>query len=118
MLAEKLWRLDASKQIELFVQNKNTAFKESHDLRHSKSDIKLFSLKKVSYLEEDVFKYFYPFCLINCPLGAAIVFRKSSVPVILLTSVATLEYVYFLFAFPVEEWHYHRRALSVNKPYS
>jgi hypothetical protein len=29
-----------------------------------------------------------------------------------------MEYVYFLFAFPVEAWHYHRRALSTNKPYS
>lgn len=51
-------------------------------------------------------------------MGTAIIFRKSSFPVILLASVATLEYVYFLFAFPVEEWHYHRRALSTNKPYS
>jgi hypothetical protein len=32
--------------------------------------------------------------------------------------VAAMEYVYFLFAFPVEAWHYHKRAISTNKPYS
>lgn len=32
--------------------------------------------------------------------------------------IAMAEYVYFLFSFPVESWHFHKRALSWNKPYA
>lgn len=117
-MAEKLWRLDVSAQIESFVQQKNLKTKESLDLKHSRSDIKLFSFTKAVYLEEDVFKYFYPFCMLNCSVGSAFIFRQSSWPVIGLTLCATAEYVYFLFAFPVEAWHFHRRALSTNRPYA
>jgi hypothetical protein len=28
------------------------------------------------------------------------------------------EYVYFLFSFPVESWHFHKRAISKDKPYA
>jgi len=30
----------------------------------------------------------------------------------------SIEYIYFLFNFPVEAWHFHRRAVSTNKPYA
>ena len=33
-------------------------------------------------------------------------------------TVSMAEYIYFLFAFPVESWHYHKRALSKDKPYA
>lgn len=33
-------------------------------------------------------------------------------------SVSMAEYVYFLFAFPVEAWHFHKRAISKEKPYA
>lgn len=92
--------------------------KEDLDLRHSRQDIKLFKFTKAVYLEEDVFKYFYPFCLLNCTIGAGLIFRSHSIPVLILAAVATMEYVYFLFAFPVESWHFHKRALSTTQPYA
>lgn len=36
----------------------------------------------------------------------------------MLSVAAMMEYVYFLFAFPVESWHFHRRALSTQQPYA
>ena len=118
LMAEKLWRLDTSRQIENYIHSRNQSMREDLDLRHSKSDIKLFAVQKATYLEEDIFSYFYPFCLINCAIGSAIVFRGHSFPVIACVVGATLEYVYFLFAFPVESWHFHKRACSVNRPYA
>ena len=87
-------------------------------MKHSKSDIKLFAFSKAVYLEEDVFKYFYPFCVVNCSIGAAVIFRQNSTPALMLAVVAMMEYAYFLFAFPVESWHFHRRALSTQQPYA
>lgn len=78
----------------------------------------MFRFTKAAYLEEDVFKYFYPFCMINCTLGTGFVMRHSSWPVLAFAMVVTIEYVYFLFAFPVESWHFHKRALSTNLPYA
>ena len=117
-MAEKLWRLDVSAQIDAFVNSKNAGLKTDLDLKHSKSDIKFFSLKKVTYLEEDIFKYFYPFCLLNCSAASGVIFRQHSLPVILFVVAATFEYVYFIFAFPVEAWHFHKRAVSVNQPFA
>ena len=48
----------------------------------------------------------------------AFVFRKNSYPVVGLACVAMAEYVYFLFAFPVEAFHFHKRALSRDQPYA
>jgi hypothetical protein len=117
-MAEKLWWLDVSAKIDAYVQDKNQNMREGLNLKHSRSDIKFFTFSKAVYLEEDVFKYFYPFCLVNCSIGAAIVFKQNSYPAIILASVAMLEYVYFLFAFPVESWHFHKRALSTSLPYA
>ncbi len=117
-MAEKLWRLDVSAQIEAYVSDKNADMKADLDLRHSKSDIKFFTVKKVSYLEEDIFKYFYPFCLINCSVASGVIFRNHSLPVVLFSVAATFEYVYFLFAFPVEAWHFHKRAISTKLPFA
>ena len=75
-------------------------------------------LSKRYFLEEDVFKYFYPFCLINCPVATGVILRKSSKPVIAFGVVFAVEYVYWLFNFPVEAWHFHMRAISVDKPYA
>ena len=117
-MSEKLWRLEVSDQINAYVKGLNRDLRDSMNIKHSRKDAKLFSITKRSFLEEDVFKYFYPFCLINVPLGTAITLRKQSWPAILLSFVIAAEYIYFLFNFPVEAWHFHRRALSVDKPYA
>ena len=117
-MAEKLWRLDVQRQVENFVVNKNSDIKDDLDLRHSRSDIKFFSLNKVQYLQQDIFKYFYPFCLINCCLASALIFRQHSVVAAACSVVVTFEYVYFLFAFPVEQMYFHKTALSTNQPYA
>ena len=116
-MADKLWRLDISSKMETFTRNRNSDLREDLDLRHSRQDIKFFSLRKATYLEEDIFKYFYPFCLVNCTVGAGIIF-KSTPWLAGCAAVFTAEYVYFLFAFPVEAWHFHKRALSTSKPYA
>ena len=41
-MAEKMWRLQVSKQIEQLVMLKNSKQRESLDLRTNKADIKLF----------------------------------------------------------------------------
>ena len=64
-----------SQKIDSFVYSRNSEIKENLNLKHSRKDIKIFSFSKAVYLEEDVFKYFYPFCMINCSIGSAIVFR-------------------------------------------
>ena len=84
-------------------------------MKHSRKDIKLFRLRKAAYLEEDIFKYFYPFCLLNCTLGSLFVFRGAGLGWVAFAGVATLQYVYILFAFPVEAWHFHRRAISTSR---
>jgi len=117
-MAEKVWRLEVSNKIEALVSGNNDKLKEGLDLKHKRSDGKLFTIRKSTYLEEDVFKYFYPFCLVNCTLGAAVCLRQSSRLVFWIGIVSSLEYVYFLFSFPVESWLYHKRAISTNKPYA
>jgi hypothetical protein len=44
--------------------------------------------------------------------------RHSSWPVLAMGTCGMIEYVYFLFAFPVEAWHFHRRAMTVDREYS
>ena len=91
---------------------------QSLNRKHSKKDIKLFSLKKKSYVEEDVFKYFYPFCLLNLPICTIAVLRKHfSVPFVALMTVSMVEYVYLVFSFPIESHLFHSAALNENKPY-
>ena len=92
--------------------------KESLNITQSKKDGRLYTIAKRNVLEEDVFKYFYPFCLLNCALASGIALRKSSLPVILFGAAFSIEYVYWLFNFPVESWHFHMRAASVDKPYA
>ena len=41
-MAEKLWRMDSAKAIETFVRKQNRELKEELNVKHSKSDIKLF----------------------------------------------------------------------------
>ena len=117
-MAEKIWRLDVSNKIESFIENKNMNLRESLDLRHSRSDVRFFGQNKAHYLEEDIFKYFYPFCITNCAIGSLILLRKSHFGVILFGVAGMVEYVYFLFAFPVENWFFHKRAISTSQPYA
>ena len=117
-MSEKLWRLEISDQIHAFVKGQNRTLRDSMNIKHSRKDAKLFSYTRRSFLEEDVFKYFYPFCIINVPLGTAIALRKQSWPIIVLSFFVSAEYVYFLFNFPVEAWHFHLRAMSDDKPYA
>ena len=46
------------------------------------------------------------------------IMRKNSWFAIGMATIAMLEYIYFLFSFPVEEWHFLRRAIAKDKPYS
>ena len=54
-LEEKVWRLDISRQLQSYVSASVEEQKQQLDLKHSREDIKMFSLTKVSYLEEDIF---------------------------------------------------------------
>ena len=54
----------------------------------------------------------------NCTIATAIIFRRAGMWPCSLACGATMEYVYFLFAFPVEAYWFHRRALSCDKPFS
>jgi hypothetical protein len=51
-------------------------------------------------------------------LLTAVTFRKNSLPAIATAVLSMAEYVYFLFSFPVENWHFHKRALAKDKPYA
>jgi hypothetical protein len=55
---------------------------------------------------------------VNCTIATAIIFRRAGMWPCALACGATMEYVYFLFAFPVEAYWFHRRALSCDKPFS
>ena len=44
--------------------------------------------------------------------------RKHSAFLIVTGCMSMAEYLYFLFAFPVENWHFHKRAVSRDKPYA
>ena len=112
--------MDVSSAIQAHIKGQNRVLKEELDLKHSRKDMKLFSLRKAVYLEEDVFQYFYPFCVLNTGVLTAVIFRKHSFPSIMVATGLAVEYVYLLFAFPVEAWHFHKRALSTNSrlPYS
>ena len=70
--------MDVSSNIDAYVHGKTANLKEELNVRHSKKDIDLFRLRKAIYLEEDIFKYFYPFCMINTTLAIMIILRKSS----------------------------------------
>lgn len=113
-----MWRLDISRQLQSYVNASVEEQKQQLDLKHSREDIKMFSLTKVSYLEEDIFQYFYPFCLVNCTIATGAIFRRAGMWPCALACGATMEYVYFLFAFPVEAYWFHRRALSTSQPYA
>lgn len=130
-MAEKIWRMDVQSQIENSAQSHNRAIMDVLNIRHSKfnlrslfntaigkKDIKLFTLKRWTGVEEDVFRYFYPFCLINCLALTAFIFRKNSPPALGVACLGMVEYVYFLFSFPVEAFHFHKRALSTNLPHA
>ena len=117
-MAEKLWRMDVSKQIEIFVRTQNRELKEELDVKHNKGDIKLFQVKRKNYIEEEIFTYFYPFCLLNSVILTGVLFRKHSYLAISTALMSMAEYVYFLFSFPVENWHFHKRAISKDKPYA
>ena len=69
-------------------------------------------------MEEDIFSYFYPFCMFNCTVLTLVALRKTSWKIMGIGAVLMVEYLYFLFNFPVESWHFHRRALSTSKPFA
>ncbi len=86
--------MDTSAKIENFVRSSNRELKEFLNTQHSKKDIKIFQLRRRTYIEEEVFTYFYPFCMLNSVVMTAILFRKHSY------------------------WHFHKRAISRDKPYA
>ena len=53
-MAEKLWRIDTTKTIETYVRTQNRELEEELNVHHSKSDIKLFQLRRKNNIEEDV----------------------------------------------------------------
>ena len=83
------------------------------DQKHKRSDIRLFQLKKKMYVEEDTFKYFYPFCLTNIPVAACLLIRKQvkSWGSLVFIGLGLVEYVYLVFSFPIEAHCFHRAAL-------
>ena len=50
---------------------------------NSTKDNRIFQIKKLNYVEENVFKYFFPYCLINCPLGVIFMLKKYTKPKLL-----------------------------------
>ena len=100
------------------MKGENRQLKESLNMKHSLIDLNLYSLTKRQVLEEDIFTYVYPFCLLNSPVLTLFVLRKTSWTWMALGAFLSMEYIYFLFNFPVEAWHFHRRAVSTDKPYS
>ena len=56
--------------------------------------------------------------MINCTGVAVWALRKTSWWMIGFGAFFMVEYVYLLFNFPVEAWHFHRRALSTDKNYA
>ena len=104
--------------INAYVKGENRQLKESLNIKNNLEDLNLFTLTKRQVLEEDIFGHFYPFCMINCTLSTMFLLRKTSWKFIGLGAFLMVEYIYFLFNFPVEAWHFHRRALSTNKAYA
>ena len=101
------------------MKKRNFDLGQSLDERHSRKDIKLFRLNRLFYVQEDVFKYFYPFCLINVPLSSCVVLRRVLTPSqLMLVAFLTAEYVYLMFQFPIENHHFHKTALDSRAPYS
>ena len=82
------------------------------------ADLNLFNLTRREVLEEGIFSHIYPFCMVNCTLMTVWTLRKTSWAWMGLGAFLMIEYIYFLFNFPVEAWHFHRRALSTDKPYA
>ena len=117
-MREKLWRMEINTQISAYVRGENRQLKDSLNIRHSLADLNLFKTGKKEFLEEAIFSHIYPFCMINCSLLTAWTLRKTSWAWMGLGCFLMLEYVYFLFNFPVEAWHFHRRALCTDKPYA
>mmetsp|Transcript_32270 Transcript_32270/g.37989 ORF Transcript_32270/g.37989 Transcript_32270/m.37989 type:complete len:101 (+) Transcript_32270:316-618(+) len=56
--------------------------------------------------------------MINCTGLTLFILRKTNWKVMAIGGFLMVEYIYFLFNFPVEAWHFHRRALSTDKPYA
>lgn len=113
-----MWRMEMMGNISSYVRGENRQLKESLDMRHSLKDLNLYGLTKRQVLEEDIFSHFYPFCMINCTGVAVFLLRKTSWKVMAFGAFLMVEYVYLLFNFPVEAWHFHRRALSTDKAYA
>ena len=110
--------MDVMGTVERYIRGVNKELREELNVKHNKKDIKLFQLKRKVFIEEDVFKYFYPFCMINCSILTGVIFRHHSPFAIAASVVCMAEYVYFVFAFPIESWHFHKRALSRELEYS
>lgn len=87
-------------------------------MRHNLADLNLYSLTKRQVLEEDIFGHFYPFCMINCTGLTLFLLRRTSWKMMGIGAFLMVEYIYFLFNFPVEAWHFHRGAIRTDKPYA
>ena len=118
MMAEKLWRMDVQNSIDAFVRGSNKELKDKFNIKNSMKDIKYFQLIKRSSIEEDIFKYFYPFCLVNSVVMTCVILRKNSWITIVCGIIGISQYNYHLFSFPVESWHFHKRAISTDKEYA
>ena len=117
-MAEKMWRMEMMGQISAYVRGQNRQIRESLDMRHSLADQNLYGLTKKNVLEEDIFAHFYPFCMLNCTGLTLFLLRKTSWKKMIFGAFVMVEYIYLLFNFPVEAWHFHRRALCSDKLYS
>ena len=102
-----------------YVKEKNKLLRNKLNLKESKQDNKLYSLQKISYVEDDVFKYYFPFCLINLPISTVLLLRKHF-PAwqVGFATLFMIEYVFFVFSFPIEAHLFHKAALDANRPYS
>jgi hypothetical protein len=95
-----------------------TDLKESLDVKHKRKDVRLFGYRQAHYIEEDVFTYFYPFCLINTTIGTGFVLRKNRWWVAAFGMALMASYNFVVFAFPVEAIVFHRRALRTDLKYA
>ena len=117
--AEKSWRIDVSQRIRAYNVVENKKLGSTLDRKSSRSDRKTFLSMRKAYLEEEIYTYFYPFCMLNMPVCTAVIVRKQSIPFILFSMLSMAMYVNLIFGFPAEEFHFHKAALNYkSKKYS
>ena len=56
--------------------------------------------------------------MVNVPVATMVVFRKAKKSMMFLAAFFSMQYVYYLFNFPVEAMWFDRTARSTNQPYA